>query len=68
MEDSSIYAPAREDYPKQEQKEEERRLFYVAITRAKEYLTIYTWEPSKTAFLRCICYGLDRYKKLQTAI
>lgn len=51
IEDSSIYAPAREDYPKQDHKEEERRLFYVAMTRAKEDLTIYTWEPSKSEFL-----------------
>jgi DNA helicase-4 len=51
IEDSSIYAPAREDYPKQDHKEEERRLFYVAMTRAKEDLTIYTWKPSKSEFL-----------------
>lgn len=51
IEDSSIYAPAREDYPKQDHKEEERRLFYVAMTRAKEDLTIYTWKPFKSEFL-----------------
>jgi DNA helicase-4 len=51
IEDSSIYAPAREDYPKQDHKEEERRLFYVAMTRAKEDLTIYTWKASKSEFL-----------------
>jgi len=51
IEDSSIYAPAREYYPEQYHKEEERRLFYVAVTRAKEDLTIYTWEPSKSEFL-----------------
>jgi DNA helicase-4 len=51
IEDSSIYAPARENYPEQNQKEEERRLFYVAMTRAKEDLIIYTWEPSKSEFL-----------------
>jgi DNA helicase-4 len=51
IEDSSIYGPAREDYPKQDHKEEERRLFYVAMTRAKEDLTIYTWKPSKSEFL-----------------
>ena len=51
IEDSSIYAPARENYPKQDPKEEERRLFYVAMTRAKEDLIIYTWEPSKSEFL-----------------
>jgi DNA helicase-4 len=51
IEDSSIYAPARENYPEQDPKEEERRLFYVAMTRTKEDLIIYTWEPSKSEFL-----------------
>jgi superfamily I DNA/RNA helicase len=36
IEDSSIYAFAREDYPNHDSKEEERRLFYVAMTRARE--------------------------------
>jgi len=51
IEDPAIYAPARENYPPQDQKEEERRLFYVAMTRAKEDLLIYTWEQSKSEFL-----------------
>jgi len=51
IEDSSIYEPVREDYPRQDQKEEERRLFYVALTRAKEDVIIYTWEPSMSEFL-----------------
>jgi len=51
MEDPSIYEPARENYPPQDKKEEERRLFYVALTRAMEDLYIYTWEPSKSEFL-----------------
>jgi len=51
IEDSSIYEPAREDYPKQDLKEEERRLFYVAMTRAKENLIIYTQEQSKSDFI-----------------
>lgn len=51
MDDSLIYAPAKENYPKQESTEEERRLFYVAMTRAKEDLIIYTWETSKSEFL-----------------
>jgi len=51
IEDPSIYEPARENYPPQDQKEEERRLFYVAMTRAKEDLYIYTWEPAKSEFL-----------------
>ncbi len=51
IEDNSIYAPTRENYPEQDPKEEERRLFYVAMTRAREDLIIYTWEPSKSEFL-----------------
>jgi len=52
IEDSSICEPARENYPPQDQKEEERRLFYVAMTRAIEDLYIYTWEPAISEFLK----------------
>ena len=52
IEDPSIYAPARKNYPQQDQKQEERRLFYVAMTRAKDDLVIYTWEPLKSEFLQ----------------
>jgi len=52
IEDTSILEPAKENYPHQDQKEEERRLFYVAISRAKEDLNIYTWEPSMSEFLK----------------
>ena len=51
IEDSSILEPARENYPLQDQKEEERRLFYVAMTRAMKNLNIYTWEPAMSEFL-----------------
>jgi DNA helicase-4 len=51
IEDSSLYEPARENYPIQDQREEERRLFYVAMTRAIEDLYIYTWEPAMSEFL-----------------
>jgi len=51
IEDSAILEPARENYPLQDQKEEERRLFYVAMTRAKEDLYIYTWKPAMSEFL-----------------
>ena len=51
IEDASLLEPARENYPKQNQKQEERRLFYVAITRAMEYLTIYTWQPARSQFI-----------------
>jgi len=51
IEDSSILEPARENYPRQGQKEEERRLFYVALSRAKKELNIYTWEPAISEFI-----------------
>jgi len=51
IEDPSILEPARENYPPQDSKEEERRLFYVAMTRAMEDLYIYTWEPAMSEFL-----------------
>jgi DNA helicase-4 len=51
IEDPAIYAPARENYPPYDHRQEERRLFYVTLTRAKEDLIIYTWEPAKSEFL-----------------
>lgn len=51
IEDPSILAPARENSNLMNQKEEERRLFYVAITRAKEDLYICTQEKAKSEFL-----------------
>ena len=51
IEDPSIYEPARENYPPQDNTEEERRLFYVAMTRAMEDLYIYTWETAMSKFL-----------------
>jgi len=51
IEDPSIFEPARNYYSHQDQEEEERRLFYVAMTRAKEDLYIYTWEHAKSKFL-----------------
>jgi DNA helicase-4 len=39
--------------------EEERRLFYVAITRAMEDLYIYTWEPAMSKFLEEIADYTD---------
>jgi len=48
---TNVFEPARLDYPTQDQREEERRLFYVAMTRAIEDLYIYTWEPAKSDFL-----------------
>jgi len=51
IEDSNIFVTARMDYPNQDHIEEERRLFYVAMTRTIEDLYIYTWEPAKSDFL-----------------
>lgn len=60
IEDSSILEPARENYPPQDQKEEERRLFYVAMTRTKEDLYIYTWKPKMSEFLEEIAgYAIE---------
>lgn len=59
IEDNSIYALSRENYPDQDLKEEERRLFYVAMTRAKEDLILYTWEPFKSEFLE----EINKYTK-----
>ncbi|MGD0996295.1 MAG: UvrD-helicase domain-containing protein [Candidatus Bathyarchaeia archaeon] len=51
IEDPSILEVARGDNGIQSQIEEERRLFYVAITRAKEDLYIYTRLNNKSEFL-----------------
>jgi DNA helicase-4 len=52
IEDTSIFEPVRENYPKQDQRQEERRLFYVAMTRAKEKLVVYTWDPFVSEFVK----------------
>lgn len=51
IEDPAILEVAREDNGVKDQKEEERRLFYVAITRAKEDLYIYTRQEDESEFL-----------------
>lgn len=51
IEDPAIYEPAKVNYPPQDRKEEERRLFYVAMTRAIEDLYIYTWTPATSEFI-----------------
>lgn len=51
IEDPSILGVARGDNGIQDRVEEERRLFYVAITRAKEDLYIYTRLNAKSQFL-----------------
>jgi DNA helicase IV len=52
IEDISIFEPARENYPKQDQRQEERRLFYFAMTRAEEELVVYTWDPFLSQFVK----------------
>ena len=51
IEDPSIFEVARGDNGIQDKIEEERRLFYVALTRAKEDLYIYTRFNTKSKFL-----------------
>jgi DNA helicase-4 len=51
IEDPAILEVAREDNGVKDQKEEERRLFYVAITRAKEDVYIYTRQEDESEFL-----------------
>lgn len=52
IDDISIFEPVRENYPKQDQRQEERRLFYVAMTRAKEELVVYTWDIFVSQFVK----------------
>ncbi|HLE75872.1 MAG TPA: UvrD-helicase domain-containing protein [Candidatus Bathyarchaeia archaeon] len=51
IEDPAILEVARGDNGIHDQKEEERRLFYVAVTRAKEDLYIYTKQKENSEFL-----------------
>lgn len=51
LEDSIIFEPAM-DTKYNNKEEEERRLFYVAITRSKEDVLIYTQKRAKSMFLK----------------
>lgn len=51
LEDLDVFAPAIEGIPRPRE-EEERRLFYVAITRAKESLVIYTQRCRESKFIK----------------
>ena len=51
IEDLDVFAPAIEGIPRPRE-EEERRLFYVAITRAKEDLDIYTQSCRESKFIK----------------
>ena len=60
IEDPAIYAAARDSsYPSQNHVKEERRVFYVAMTRAMEDLYIYTWKPARSEFLDEIDEHID---------
>jgi len=51
LENPDIYEPAING-PRRSREEEERRIFYVAATRAKEDLIMYTQKNSMSDFLR----------------
>ncbi|NQE45910.1 ATP-dependent DNA helicase Rep [ANME-1 cluster archaeon GoMg2] len=51
LEDPSIFEPAIKGR-KRDKEEEERRLFYVAVTRAKEDVIIYTQKCAESKFLK----------------
>ncbi len=51
IEDPDIFDVAKDTDRKQDKDEEERRLFYVAVTRAKEKVHIYTQRPEESTFL-----------------
>ena len=50
LEDSLLFEPAREEQ-KTHKEDEERRLFYVALTRAKEELVIYSQKDAMSKFI-----------------
>jgi DNA helicase IV len=50
LEDSLLFEPAREE-EKINKEDEERRLFYVALTRAKEELIIYSQKDAMSKFI-----------------
>ncbi|MCG7848820.1 MAG: UvrD-helicase domain-containing protein [ANME-2 cluster archaeon] len=58
LEDSLIFEPAM-DTKYNNKEEEERRLFYVAITRSKEDVLIYTQKSAKSLFLNEIEKHID---------
>jgi len=62
LEDSLLFEPAREE-EKIQKEDEERRLFYVALTRAKEDLIIYSQKDAKSKFIDEIKKYID-YKEL----
>jgi len=61
LEDLDVLAPATDGNPRIKE-EEERRLFYVAVTRAKENLAIYTQECRESDFIKEIKQHLHEEK------
>ena len=59
IQDSSVMSLAKR-FPSKSYIEEERRLFYVATTRSKQYLYIFTVEDSRSMFLNEIDPFLSR--------
>ncbi|MHA2246602.1 MAG: UvrD-helicase domain-containing protein [Candidatus Hodarchaeales archaeon] len=64
IEDSSIMAMAKRN-PKIDILEEERRLFYVALTRSKEFIYIYSREGQESVFLDEIQQFLSQVRKIK---
>ena len=58
LEDSLLFEPAREE-EKIHKEDEERRLFYVALTRAKEELIIYSQLNNESKFIKEIESFID---------
>lgn len=58
IEDSSIFEIAK-NYKKKKSFEEERRLFYVALTRSKEHLSIFTIKDNQSIFLKEISQFIE---------
>ncbi len=52
LDDPTIFMPAKGSNEKREKHEEERRLFYVALTRAQEDVYVYTLKCSESKFVK----------------
>ncbi len=63
IKDSSVFEIAR-NKQQRDTFEEERRLFYVALTRSKEFLHIFTIKNNQSIFLKEISSFVEQYKPL----